>query len=221
MSTQILQTSLPEELALWSWCAIRSFTFFLFCIISELEPFSSRLLLNSNAWSSCFLKETTDAFPECNFSILDTRVFSKAVMASRSSWRSFSIICSAAWETWRLAVVIFVSSSCYVLSKSQITSRADLLLLFDQLRCGNDVCFSSSTAFSSETTSWLLWSEAMQNWHTQLWQPTQKNLFTSFTWYLTEQNDCRSVRSRSLWLETVAPVSLCVPETKLSHSPSA
>ena len=118
--------------------------------MSELEPLSTRFLLNSNAWSSCFSKETTDAFPECNFSILDTRVFSKAVMASRSSWRSFSIICSAAWETWRLAVVIFVSSSCYVLSKSQITSRADLLLLFDQLRCGNDVCFSSSTAFQAK-----------------------------------------------------------------------
>ena len=59
--------------------------------MSGLEPLSTRLLLKSNSRSSSFSKDTTDALAGCYFSILDTRDFSRAVMASRFSWQSFSI----------------------------------------------------------------------------------------------------------------------------------
>ena len=107
--------------------------------MSELELLSTRLLLNSNAWSSCFSKDTTNAFPECNFAILDTRDFSRDVMASRASWRSFPIICCLGNLAFSCANVCF--QLMLRLLKFTNNISADLFLLFYKLGSGSDVCF--------------------------------------------------------------------------------
>ena len=189
LSGAIVETNLINELtgsADGIWVFFRSSKrcskFCLLCMISEIELLWTRLSANSTACSSCLAKDCTRLVREFNLSMIDTRVFSRVVMASRSHCRILATICSAAWLTSNLALLILLSSFKAVSSYSRITSLQTSLFSFNNTAAATMLTFVSSAAFSSGSTSWLLWSVFMQIWQTQALHSRQKNFINFLSW---------------------------------------